>query len=436
MNIYRWTEIILYALTSYLPVMFLAVYPFHRSLRFSKAVTFIGLLFLGCIRVGLTYWTYVAARRGIAVLVGTIVSALFFVAFMKEQKGKCLFALLMFSNLHNFILVAAKNLERLCFPKLYLEPYRWSSSLTFFIVEILILIPLFFYYERLFRNAMKSNNPAWNYLWLIPLTFYSVWFRNFYFGAEGSRELARRPQYLLFSLVINAGAMLVYTIVAQMMLQYEQNIVLREKAHQLSLQHTMYGNIQDRIDEARRMKHDAKQHVHVISAYLQEEKYEELRKYLEQYQRSMAFESPITYCDNLSVNALLQYFAGYAKIIKSGFSASLQLPKDIGIPDEVLTVALGNLLENAVEACISLEGMNAAISVHGKLDKGALFFKIVNTCPTAPKSDSKGQYLSSKRKGYGIGLQSVQNIAERYNGKMKAYWENGTFIVSLLLNIP
>lgn len=436
MSPYRMAEISLYAFVSFLPLLILTIYPFWNKLRFSKGVTFFGIGLLYASRIVLTFFMSVAERRGLLVLLGTFLYAAFFFIFVKDSIGKGLFLLLMLSNISNLILTAAKVTERYLFPTLYKTPYRWSSSLTFLLMEALILIPLFFYFKKVFSETFIGKHSYWKFLWLIPLTFYSVWFRNFYFGAEGSKELARRPQYLLFSLVINGGALLVYSVVAQLIHQHAENIKLIEKSHQLSLQHAMYGNLQDRIEEARHMRHDLKQHIHVVSTYLQNKKYDELEKYLERYQKSMANETPILYCDNFAINALLQYFAGYAKIINTGFSASVYLPNEIGIPDEELVVVLGNLLENAIEACVTQEGHASVISVNGKLDKGAVFFKVVNTCFIPPKSDSKGNFFSSKRKGYGVGIQSVKNTTKRYNGVMKTHWEDGKFIASVLLNIP
>ncbi len=436
MTPFRMFEIALYALITYLPLVLLAVYPFRDKLRFPKGVTICSMIFLYCVRILFTYLTSIAERRGVLVLLGTFVYALFFFAFVKEEIWKCLFPLLMMSNISNLLLTAAKVTEKYMFPSLYETPYRWSSSLTFLMMEILILLPLFFYFKNVFVKATIEENKAWKYLWLIPLTFYSVWFRNFYFGAEGSKELAGRPQYLLFSLVINGGALLVYTVVAQLIHQHAENEKLQKQAHQLSMQHATFTHLQDRIDEARRNRHDLKQHVHVVSSLLQEKKYNDLEKYLGRYEKSMALDEPLVYCENLVVNALFQYFSNYAKVIGIGFSAAVPLKNDVGIPDEALTVVAGNLLENAIEYFVANPDVKGVISVHGKEDKGSLFLKVVNTCPKPPKTDKNGKYLSSKRSGYGIGLQSVQNIAKRYQGKMRAHWEDGNFIVSILLNIP
>ncbi len=438
MTPFRVFEIALYALVSFLPPVLLALFPFTNRLRFSKSVTICGMLLLYLVRIAITYLTSIADRRGPIVLLGTFLYALFFFLFIREEFGKCLFPLLMMSNILNLILTATKVTEKLLFPSHYATPYTWTSSLLYFCMELIILTPLYFYFKKIFVPITFAEHKAWKYLWLIPLTFYSVWFRNFYFSAEGSVELSTRPRYLFFSLIVNAGALLVYTVVAQLIRQHAEHERLQKHAHQLSMQQTIYTNLQDRIEEARRSRHDMKQHVHVVSSLLQEKKYEDLEKYLGRYEKSMALDEPLVYCENMTLNALLQYFAAYSKVIGVGFSASVQARNDVGIPDEALTVVAGNLLENAIEYFMTNPEEKGVISVHGKEDKGSMFLKVVNTCSTPPKTDKHGDYLSSKRSGHaiGIGLQSVQNIVERYHGKMRAYWEDGNFIISLLLNIP
>ncbi len=430
-------EILLYSVLNFLPFTLLTLYPFRDRLRASPLITALGLLCNAIIHFATTILKYYSPYNWLLSLGCTLIHALFMLIWIKDHFGKSLFTLLMMTNLSNFVLVASKCLEGILFPQLAVEFHHWSHSLTTLIVECIVLTPLYFYMKNIYTNAVKHNSSRtlWRYLWLIPLTFYAVWFRNFYFSAEGALELALRPRHTLYSFVVNAGAMLSYYMVSKLINEYVHNEQLQEKAHQLSMQHAQYGFLQDRIDEARRARHDVRQHLHVISAYLKEKKYEELELYINRYQKSQPEEVPLVFCENPAINALLQYFAGHAKVIGAGFSCSVHLPKDAGIPDEVLTVVLGNLLENAMEACTSID-TGTVVSVRGKADESAIFFKVVNTCPKIPKTDKAGRFLSSKRKGYGIGLRSVESIATQYGGLMKAFWEDGTFTVSVMLNRP
>ncbi len=437
MTFWRILEICLCFIMPLLTHLVLAGIAFNSQHRFKWKTTTLIICCWVLTHCILGLWLQGVEYEGMVTLLTIPVNAAFYMLLIDAHWGKCMFTLLTLTNLGRFIYTTGKMLEGLCFPALAVQEYRWSHALMMLVLAAVVLIPMSFFFRRIFSKAMQDKTPltAWRYLWLIPLTFYSVWFRNAYFSAEGSLVLSLRPQYALYSLVINGGALLVYAMTCQLINEHAQNETLREKDRQHTVQQAQYQNLHERIEEGRRTKHDLRQHLLVVSAYVKEQKYDELEAYLTRYRKSIP-EDTISYCDNFAVNALLQYFAGHAKLIGTGFSASVHVPTDTGIPDEDLTVAVGNLLENAIEACTAQGGRGAVISVRGKTENGSIFFKIVNSCPQKPKTDRNGQFLSSKRKGLGIGLGSVDNIAKRYSGMMQARWEDGQFTVSLLMTIP
>ncbi len=431
----RFWELTAYAILRLLPFLLLMLYIFWGELRFPKWATVAGLVLLLLVRIGLGLYSYYDELRSTEPNPGFFVYVAASLLFVKAHYGKTLFSMIMLNNISSFTVVASKCLEGLVFSEEAAQLHRWTNSLSLLLVSAAVLIPLFFYIKLVYIKALRRENSpmVWRLLWLIPTTFYFVWYRNSFFGAEGFNVLALRPSYTVFSLLVTAGGMLVYSMVMQLINEHAENDRLRENEAMLRLQHAQYGSLQDRIEEARRAKHDLRGHIHVMSAYLKDKKYDELEQYLNKYRATLPEDVTISFCENYAVNALLQYFAGYAKIIGAGFSASVRLPENVGVPDEELTVVLGNLLENATEACVT-QGKHAVLSVRAIADEGAVFFKIVNSCPMPPKTDRQGRYLSSKRKrGYGIGLDSVRRIAERYRGMMTAEWADGCFTVSVML---
>ncbi len=429
-------EVCLFSAVNFFPCFLFALLPFRDRLRHT-GVKLAAVIFLNAaIHTGLLLLKPYTNYNGILSMFCTAIHGLFLVWWIDDHWGKSIYTLLIMTNISNFIMVASKCLEGLLFPAMAAEHFHWTNALTMVIVDLAVLPALLYFFRKFYIQSIRQKVFArfWSYLWLIPLTFYAVWFRNFYFSQEGALTLSLRPRHVLFSLIINCGALLTYFMVANLINEHTARQKLEQREHQLTLQHTQYTYLQDRIEEARRAKHDTRQHLRVISAYLQEQKYAELEAYLSRYSKTMPAEEPLTYCENFAVNALLQYFAGYAKIIGTGFSAIVQLPNDAGIPDEELTVVIGNLLENAIEACTCL-GSGSLISIRVKQDENVIFCKLVNSCPEEPKRGKDGRYLSRKRQGYGIGLSSVETIATRHSGIMKAHWEDGKFIVSVLLNM-
>ena len=124
--------------------------------------------------------------------------------------------------------------------------------------------------------------------------------------------------------------------------------------------------------------------------------------------KSLPNSSTLFFCKHNAVNILLIYFAQQAKEKQNDFSLSAFLPEQITIPDNVLSALLGNLLENALDACQTVRDRRTQISVKAKTQPDALFLQIENTYCQGPIKDGDGRYLASKRKG----PASVWNLSE------------------------
>ena len=99
-----------------------------------------------------------------------------------------------------------------------------------FAVQLLILVPLFFYVQNVFTYAVEKDTSlsAWKYLWLIPATFYILWFYHLYSNTQSSLEISLQPKRAAFLLCINMGAFLIYHMVTCLINEYDENAVLEQ----------------------------------------------------------------------------------------------------------------------------------------------------------------------------------------------------------------
>ena len=234
--VYRFIEIIVYSLLNFLPFLALALYPFRHSLRFSRGVTGILIGLLSVIQVLLGAWvSFVPGNHAaIASALSTALYAAFYFLAVKKHFGKTLFTLLMISNLANFAVISAKCIEGLLFPALAMQSYRWSFSMMLFAVEILLSVPIFLYMKSVFTPAVEKEPSGfeWRYLWLIPATFYIVWYFAIYSVVSRSAlEIALHPKNTLFLFIINVGAILIYYVVTRLILEQNQTLELEEKKY-------------------------------------------------------------------------------------------------------------------------------------------------------------------------------------------------------------
>lgn len=434
--LYRLIEVAVYSLLNFLPFLALALYPFRHSLRFSRGVT--GAL-IACVSAGQLLLGAWAAFRpgdnaGTVSAVSTLLYALFYFLAVKKHFGKTLFTLLMISNIANFAVISAKCLEGLLFPQLALQSYRWSFSLMLLLMEGLLSVPQVLYLKRFYTPAVEKEPSGleWRYLWLIPATFYVMWYFAFYGNSSySSLEIALRPKNTLFLFFINVGEILIYYVVTQLILDQDKLLALREQNHLLAMQAMQYENLQERITEARRAKHDVRHHIALMQQYVNAEDYAALKEYLRQYGRSLPDDALSCFCENAAANAVLLFFAQQVKYSGIGYTVEAHIPREISVPDTDISVLLGNLLENALDACKKDTAANRRIIVHASYDGSALCITVDNTYTGALNRTGDGQFISTKHAGEGLGIRSVKSIAAQYHGVCRFEAKDGMFYASV-----
>lgn len=449
--LYRVAEVCLYSLLNFVPFMGLALYPFQNRLRFSKKVTAGMILVLTLLQLFLGNLAAFGKEGNGAFLsaLSSLIYAIFYLTAVKMPVGKTLFTLLMISNLANFLVVSSKCIEGQIFPELARQSYRWSYSLIFFLVQLVFWLPLFIYIKQIYTPAVEKepSGREWSYLWLIPGTFYLIWYDTIYANENlSSLEIALRPKNAICLFFINAGACLIYYIVSELVLEQRKTLELQQKNYQLSMQAFQYDNLQNKITEARRARHDVRHHISLLQKYMQEQDYEALAEYLQQYQKSIPDDVPISYCENVAVNAVLLYFAQVAKNEEIEYEVRVSLPKETGMEDADLSVLFGNLLENALDACeaerknlwekqktqsgTSVQEMKVIINASQKGQ--ALCVTVDNTFTGKLRKDREGRLISTKHRGNGMGTESVKAIAEKYHGVCQFEVVNGMFCASFM----
>ena len=410
-----------------LSYLILALVPFWDRLRFSKRTTYILIGALGLIQIVFAMWAGIWANetyRGIVSAVSLVIYYFLFAVMVKAHFGKRLFMLIMLANISSFINIAGKYFESLFFGDVAWEKtYALSYSLLVFLLQIIILVPVGLSIIKLFRSAIANEHvrSAWKYLWLIPTTFYFVWFFHVYSLHHSPTEFAMSGTHVLFLFIVDLGAYLVYYTAFRFIKEQGKNMMLEENNYQLAMQHLQYENLNERILEARHAKHDIRHHITIMSSYLASKK-------------SLPDDSSIMLCQNQAVNALLVYFAGLSRDADTDFKVHASIPTEISIPENDICVVLGNLLENALHACFTYKGDDKKISVAINYNNGCMLIAIDNTFNGKLKKNFDGVLLTTKKGGTGVGLESVKNIAKNYNGLFSYEVRGNLFCVSVMLN--
>ena len=178
------------------------------------------------------------------------------------------------------------------------------------------------------------------------------------------------------------------------------------------------------LEQLRKLRHDLRHYLlFAQNAPLQEDSSSTIREALDWV--------PAADGESWAISALERYYQSQAE--RMGFQADLRLSFspawEAAIPD--LCLMLGNLLENSLEA-LQREG-TGWLRVRSFSTPGYLSLVVGNSC-TRPLRTVNGRSLSSKAPGrFGIGLETVREIAQRYGGQAEFAVEEGEFRASIFL---
>lgn len=185
-------------------------------------------------------------------------------------------------------------------------------------------------------------------------------------------------------------------------------------------------------EELRNFRHDLKQHYLLEKMLIDAGNYSELERYCNESLKLVTKGRLVSNTGNLYIDSIINYKAEMAAQYGIEFVVKASVSRDSELNAEDLSICLGNLLDNAMEAVAGFQG-ERVIRVNLKADKGNLVINVINPYRTVKKE--RGKYLSHKidSGNHGLGLMIIGQIADKYKGQMQIQDENGEFDITVLL---
>lgn len=187
-----------------------------------------------------------------------------------------------------------------------------------------------------------------------------------------------------------------------------------ERNRFLETQESLFLSQQRYMKETEKSRHDFRQSIRILAELYDDGNEEALGRYLHQFVSSLPENDVRSFCDNIALNALLNYYDHLTQQEGIRFSVQVRLSESHPVSDVDLCSMVGNILENAVTACLKAEEKRIQLTILTE-DAAQLYIVAVNTFNGVVKL-SDGRYLSTDRRGSGIGISSVVSTAESYGG--------------------
>lgn len=184
--------------------------------------------------------------------------------------------------------------------------------------------------------------------------------------------------------------------------------------------------------QMRGWRHDYHSHIQTMLALT--DKPEEIRNYLLGLNQDLMTVDTVLKTGNVMVDAILNSKLSLIRSKHITVHAKAQVPAQLPISSIDLCVIIGNLLDNAMEACLKQpDPAGRFIRIYIDVIKKQLYINVTNSVEGRVCKSGRN-YLSDKRKDeYGFGLMRIDRVTVKNGGYVNRQDEEGVFSTEVML---
>ncbi|RRD94227.1 GHKL domain-containing protein [Clostridiales bacterium COT073_COT-073] len=402
-------------------LLYLTMHLFFEEQRTSRIVELISYIAYYGLSVFFFLWFRIPIVLMISSLILMFLISLNYIAYLGKR--------MIFTGLTSMIFLLAELLGTSAFGRLGFSLFRYyerksEASLVLYVVISLILVLII----RQRRNLKKNIK--------VPL---------FYWVATGS-SIAGLLYGILLILEKNMFSeveMSVLTLIAlgvcfmfvvmydvlygSFLMENEKRLAEQERAFYQKQAELM----QEAVMQQKILRHDLKNHLVTLQALSQETDDLAVADYVTSLLGSINWQREI-FTGNSGLDSILNF--KLSGLREQGIEPVLdiQVPQDMKLLMTDMTIILGNLLDNALQAVAECEKERyLRIKIH--YGKQGLLINIINSYQGARKQRGGGfQTTKAEKADHGLGLKSVRQVVERAGGSMELTARDGRFEATII----
>lgn len=191
--------------------------------------------------------------------------------------------------------------------------------------------------------------------------------------------------------------------------------------------------IQNMYKQVRGWRHDYRNHIQNMKIQLAQGNYAELDSYLDSLADDLTTVDTVIKTGNVMADAILNSKLSVAEKLNIRINVKANIPNNIPLSDVELCAVLGNLLDNAAEACAKLPESDRFMRIYIGCLKNQLYMSVQNSAGDVKKI--AGRYLSTKQSDgeHGYGIFRIDRVAKKYGGYVNRQNEEGVFATEIMV---
>ncbi|MBP5358001.1 MAG: GHKL domain-containing protein [Treponema sp.] len=197
--------------------------------------------------------------------------------------------------------------------------------------------------------------------------------------------------------------------------------------------------VQNIYQTMRAWRHDYHNHIQSIKAMLSMGKGEELDCYLDNLEKDLDSIDIAIRTGNVGLDAILSSKVSIARKNNIEVNCTAKVPGELKITDVHLCAIVGNLMDNAIEACEKIpvepnatRSASRFIRIYIGLFKNQLYISITNST-NRRKRLRVTELVTSKIGEHGFGLRRIDKLVDKYDGYVNRKNEPGVFATEIML---
>ncbi len=214
---------------------------------------------------------------------------------------------------------------------------------------------------------------------------------------------------------------------------FSKQVDKRLAAYQRELIETHYEEVETMYKQMRSWRHDYRNHIQTMKALASDGDMDAVKAYLDMLDNDLNTVDTVVKTGNAMADAILNSKISLAKSKNITVKADAHIPVKLKMSELDLCVIIGNLLDNAIEASLSLPQDKRIIRIYMDMKNTQLYISVTNFTSSGKMRKIKNRFRTTKGEGHGFGLIRIDNIIERLDGYLSRNSEDGAFTTEILI---
>ena len=203
----------------------------------------------------------------------------------------------------------------------------------------------------------------------------------------------------------------------------------RVAAFENEIMQKYYAEVENMYAKMRGWRHDYRHHIQTMKVHAANGEYEEIDRYLAMLDDDLTNVETVIKTGNRMADAILNSKLSLAAEKEIEVKAEAKIPVSLTVSELDLCIIIGNLLDNAIDACMELPVEERLIRIYMEMKGNYLYFSLTNTAG----GKKKKSFQTTKGDGHGFGISRLDAVVKKYGGYVTRASEDNAFSTEILL---